>query len=101
MRLYRASRRELFERLDQPAIRPLPAEPFVYGEWNVARVNIDYHVEVHRHYYSVPYALIHESWTRGSAPRPSSSTIAASGSPPICAMTPRQIPLVDRRSGLT
>ena len=60
MRLYRASRRELFARLDQPALRPLPAEPFVYGEWAVARVNIDYHVEVHRHYYSVPYALIHE-----------------------------------------
>ena len=54
MRLYRASRRELFERLDQPALRPLPAEPFVYGEWKVARVNIDYHVELHRHYYSVP-----------------------------------------------
>ena len=61
MRLYRASRRELFERLDQPALRPLPAEPFVYGEWKIgARVSIDYHVELHGHYYSVPYALIHE-----------------------------------------
>src|SRR6266446_4609450 len=61
MRLYRASRRELFARLDQPALRPLPAEPFVYGEWKVgARVSIDYHVELHGHYYSVPYALIHE-----------------------------------------
>ena len=61
MRLYRASRRELFERLDQPALRPLPAEPFVYGEWKInARVNIDYHIELHGHYYSVPYALIHE-----------------------------------------
>jgi transposase len=61
MRLYRASRRELFERLDQPALRPLPAEPFVYGEWKVARVNLDYHVEFHGHYYSVPYALVHEA----------------------------------------
>jgi transposase len=60
MRLYRASRRELFERLDQPGLRPLPAEAFIYGEWAGARVNIDYHVEIHRHYYSVPYALIHE-----------------------------------------
>jgi len=60
MRLYGASRRELFERLDQPALRPLPAEPFVYGEWIKARVNIDYHVEVHHHYYSVPYDLAHE-----------------------------------------
>src|SRR4029453_10863666 len=60
MRVYRASRRELFERLDQPALRPLPAEPFIYGEWKVARVNVDYHVEIQRHYYSVPYALLHE-----------------------------------------
>jgi transposase len=61
MRLYRASRRELFERLDQPALRLLPAEPFVYSEWKIgARVNIDYHIELHGHYYSVPYALVHE-----------------------------------------
>ena len=61
MRLYRASRRELFERLDQPALRPLPAEAFVYSDWKVsARVSIDYHIELHGHYYSVPYALIHE-----------------------------------------
>jgi transposase len=60
MRVYGASRAELFAGLDQPALRPLPAEPFVYGEWKTARVNIDYHVEVRRHYYSVPYALAHE-----------------------------------------
>jgi transposase len=61
MRLYRASRRDLFERLDQPALRPLPAEAFVYSDWKVgARVSIDYHIELHGHYYSVPYALIHE-----------------------------------------
>jgi transposase len=61
MRLYRASRRELFERLDQPALRPLPREAFLYGEWKTARVSIDYHVELHGHYYSVPYALVHEA----------------------------------------
>jgi transposase len=61
MRLYRASRRELFARLDQPALRPLPTETFVYGEWKTARVNVDYHVELHGHYYSVPYALVHEA----------------------------------------
>jgi transposase len=49
------SRRSLFESLDRPALRPLPAERFVYAEWKKARVNIDYHVEVERHYYSVPY----------------------------------------------
>jgi transposase len=61
MRLYRASRRELFERLDHPALRPLPAEAFIYREWKIsARVNIDYHIDLHGHYYSVPYALVHE-----------------------------------------
>ena len=61
MRLYRANRRDLFERLDQPALRPLPAEAFVYGEWKTARVNVDYHIELHGHYYSVPYTLVHEA----------------------------------------
>jgi transposase len=36
----------------------LPVEPYVYAEWKKARVHIDYHVEVGRHYYSVPHALI-------------------------------------------
>jgi transposase len=60
MRLYGASRRELFERMEKAALRPLPAEPFVYGEWKQVRVNIDYHVEVEHHYYSVPYKWLHQ-----------------------------------------
>jgi transposase len=61
MRVYRASRRDLFTQLDQPALHPLPAEPFVVAEWTIdARVNIDYHIDVHGHYYSVPYQLLHE-----------------------------------------
>jgi transposase len=35
-------------------------EPFIFGEWKKARVNIDYHVEIERHYYSVPFELRHE-----------------------------------------
>jgi transposase len=58
MRRYQASRLELFARLDQPALRPLPPEPFIYGEWKTARVNIDYHVELAGHYYSVPPRLV-------------------------------------------
>lgn len=58
MRVYRASRKELFERLDRPALRPLPATSFVYAQWKQARVNIDYHVELEGHYYSVPHPLI-------------------------------------------
>jgi transposase len=52
------SRRELFEQLDRPALRPLPAQPYEFAEWKKVRVNIDYHVEVDGHYYSVPYALV-------------------------------------------
>jgi transposase len=53
-----ASRRALFERFDQPVLQPLPRDRYVHAEWRHARVNIDYHVEVDRHYYSVPHALI-------------------------------------------
>jgi len=60
MRVYGASRRELFERLERPALRKLPAERFAYGEWAVARVSIDYHVALEHHFYSVPHELVHE-----------------------------------------
>jgi len=52
------SRQSLFETLDRPALKPLPVQPYEYAEWKRARVNIDYHVEVEGHYYSVPYALV-------------------------------------------
>jgi transposase len=52
------TRRSMFEKLDKPALKPLPATPYTFAEWKKARVNIDYHIEVNRHYYSVPYRLI-------------------------------------------
>jgi transposase len=51
-------RRSVYETLDKPALKPLPSRPYEYAEWKKARVNIDYHVEVGAHYYSVPYQLI-------------------------------------------
>jgi transposase len=60
MRQYGESRRERFEKLDRAALRPLPARRYVFAEWKRARVNIDYHVEIEGHYYSVPHALVHE-----------------------------------------
>ncbi len=54
------SRRQLFEELDRPALRPLPALPFEIAEWKRARVGIDYHVVYNLHYYSVPYRHIHK-----------------------------------------
>jgi transposase len=55
-----ATRKQLFESLDKPALKPLPVKRYEYAEWKKATVNIDYHIEVDRHYYSVPYQLIKE-----------------------------------------
>jgi transposase len=61
MRRWGESRRQLFERLERPALRPLPTTRFSYGEWKIdAKVHIDYHVELAGHYYSVHYGLVHE-----------------------------------------
>jgi transposase len=49
MRVYGQSRRERFEALDRPALRPLPALRWVYAQWKQARLNIDAHVEFERH----------------------------------------------------
>ena len=54
------SRCSLFEQLEQPALGPLPATRYEYATWKQARVNIDYHVSVERHAYSVPYTLVRQ-----------------------------------------
>lgn len=51
------TRRTQFDNLDRPAMKPLPAQTYEYAEWKKAKVNIDYHIEVDRHYYSVPFQL--------------------------------------------
>ena len=55
-----ASRKALFEALDKPVLRPLPPRRYQYGEWSKPKVNIDYHVEVDKSFYSVPYHLVGE-----------------------------------------
>jgi transposase len=52
------SRRTQFEALDCPALSPLPPQTYEFAEWKRARVNVDYHVEVAGHYYSVPHSLV-------------------------------------------
>jgi transposase len=52
------SRRSLFHSVDRPALRPLPPERYELAEWRVAKVNIDYHISVEGHLYSVPYTLV-------------------------------------------
>ncbi len=54
------SRRQMYEQLDRPVLEPLPARRFEYADWLKARVNIDYHVEVDRHYYSVHHTWLHQ-----------------------------------------
>ena len=52
------SRRELFESVDKPALKPLPQRPYEYAETRIATVAINYHVMFNRHHYSVPYTLV-------------------------------------------
>ena len=54
------SRKELFELLDKPALNPLPKTDYQIALWKKARVNLDYHVELDKHYYSVPFTLVHK-----------------------------------------
>jgi transposase len=62
------SRRALFDEIERPALKALPVEPYLYAEWKECRVGLDYHVEVERHYYSVPHALLRETvWARIAA----------------------------------
>ena len=60
MRRIGSSRRALFDAIECPALQPLPAEPFEYAEWQRCRAGLDYHIEVHGHWYSVPHRLIRE-----------------------------------------
>ncbi len=55
------SRASVFAEVDRPALRPLPVQAFEHAEWRRVRVNIDYHVEFDRHYYSVPYTLARQT----------------------------------------
>jgi transposase len=52
------SRRSRFELLDKPALAQLPATPYCFALWRHCRAGVDYHVEVEKHFYSVPYQLI-------------------------------------------
>jgi len=63
-----ASRQDLYDRLDKPALKPLPAAAYVYAEWKLCTVALDYHVDVKRHYYSVPHQLLRQKvWVRLTA----------------------------------
>jgi transposase len=54
------SRRSLFESLERPALLPLPEQRYEFARWKKARVNIDYHIDVDGHLYSVPHTFTGE-----------------------------------------
>lgn len=58
-RLGGKTRRELFETLDRPHLKALPADRYELAVWNDVALNADYHVEFEKHWYSAPYTLVH------------------------------------------
>lgn len=56
-------RRSAFEALDQPALKPLPSTRYELSEYKEAKVNINYHIALDDHYYSVPYQLVQKNIT--------------------------------------
>ena len=60
MRGWGVSRRTLYEQLDRPALVALPPGPYEYAEWKRCRVGLDYHVEIAKHYYSVPHQRLRQ-----------------------------------------
>ena len=55
MRPVGRTRRQLFEEIDAPRLKPLPVEHYVLAEWRVRKVGLDYHVDFDGHFYSVTY----------------------------------------------
>jgi len=55
LRQFGKTRRQLFEEVDAPNLRPLPNQPWVHAEWRRCRVGLDYHIAIERHHYSVPH----------------------------------------------
>lgn len=58
MKKYPGSRLSQFELLDKPVLKPLPKKAYIFTKIKPVKVHIDYHVEVEKHYYSVPHCLI-------------------------------------------
>ena len=54
LRQFGKTRRALFTEIDAPNLKSLPAQAWMHAEWRRCRVGLDYHVEIERHFYSVP-----------------------------------------------
>jgi transposase len=53
-------RAELFAEFERPVLRPLPARRYELATWKKATAGVDYHVELDRRFYSVPYSLVRQ-----------------------------------------
>ena len=60
MKSYGKSRKDLYLELDKPALKALPVNKYEFSTYKLCKVNIDYHIEVFGHYYSVPYQHVGE-----------------------------------------
>jgi transposase len=60
MRHLGTTRRALLEAIERDALLSMPTDPYAYAEWRRCRAELDYHVEVYGHFYSVPYRLKRE-----------------------------------------
>lgn len=52
------SRASQFLEIEKPALKPLPATRYEYAEWKKVKAGFNYHIEIDKHYYSVPFQLI-------------------------------------------
>jgi transposase len=89
MRRLGLSRSDLFASVERGALRALPASEYEFAEWRLARVGLDYHVEIEGFYYSVPHALIR---AQSLPPRRRGSMCASPAAPSKCSITPNASP---------
>ncbi len=70
-------------------MRPLPATRYSYGAWKIGvKVNIDYHIEADRHYYSVPYQLVGQRVDVRTSAVAVEVFHSVGASPPTCVLGP-------------
>ena len=54
------SRKKVFEEEEKSHLQPLPPNRYKLAEWKTAKVQLNYHIQVERMYYSVPYEYVRE-----------------------------------------
>lgn len=52
------SRLSHFQEIEKPALKALPANRYEYAEWKKVKAGFNYHIEIDKHFYSVPFTMI-------------------------------------------